>query len=519
MKRNERSTPKSGTRTTPVRAMLDVMGGQRQREQLVDRIDPKRFGKGEGRFLRKLVLLAIATSANPDGTNAYPSMKTIAHRCLLRDERHARKIVAWLRKHKLIKVKENAHEIRPGSGLFTNDYTILFDEQRTSKEKRKAQTSDHNYSDDVLVPGSTENNSPASARRAPVSHTAGTVMRGAGAHTPEPNGSAPRDETEADPRTKIVAPRDRDPSNRPLNRPENRPSNAQQQQKSAEQSVVAARGGSPFSVSSSSNPRLSKKERDTLNGLKGSVLHWWNHPRLVKCPMPCNPSLPQLADFLGLFDREGGHDVYYAWIWWQVRMAEEGWSQLSLGENYAEGTERWRHWPMREFLNVADRYVKDVRQYSHYFRDGNGFYPVAVCFLLLSITEGASQIDVEQISRLKRLDKKCKLDWLRDACESRPGGESVYLDDFLDQAEELLDFPAEADPDERSVAPGEECTPEQQTGNVSSAVVPLDNQSATENSEASPPSLQAEEGQLCPCQGCREARGECISEWCDPDEL
>jgi len=117
--------------------MLDVMGGQRSKSgDLVHKIPPERFGKGKARILRKIVLMAIAASANPDGTGAYPSRETIASRCLV-TVRAVAKVIDWLVRHELLKVESKA---APTSKYGrTNLYTILFPEE----EKRESKASRH----------------------------------------------------------------------------------------------------------------------------------------------------------------------------------------------------------------------------------------------------------------------------------------------------------------------------------------------------------------------------------------
>lgn len=114
--------------------MLDVMGGQRSKSgDLVHKIPPERFGKGKARILRKIVLMAIAASANPDGTGAWPSRETIAQSCLV-TVRGVAKVIDWLVRHKLLKVESKA---APTSKYGrTNRYTILF--PKTRKRERKA---------------------------------------------------------------------------------------------------------------------------------------------------------------------------------------------------------------------------------------------------------------------------------------------------------------------------------------------------------------------------------------------
>lgn len=77
------------------------------------------FGSGHARYIRKLVYNYIATWADPDGTESFPSRKTIAKHCGLTD-RTVSKVVAWLEQHCLLRVDYKA------SRYGTNRYTVLF---------------------------------------------------------------------------------------------------------------------------------------------------------------------------------------------------------------------------------------------------------------------------------------------------------------------------------------------------------------------------------------------------------
>ena len=113
--------------------MLDVMGGHRNASgDLFHKIPPNRFGKGKARILRKMVLLAIAANANPDGTGSWPSRETIAHRCLA-TVRAVAKAINWLVQHKLLKVESKA---APTSKYGqTNIYRIFFPKARKREGK------------------------------------------------------------------------------------------------------------------------------------------------------------------------------------------------------------------------------------------------------------------------------------------------------------------------------------------------------------------------------------------------
>ena len=117
---------------TPVRAMIDVMGATRNSAgKLLDRIPRERFGPGKGRILRKMVLLAIAASADPDGTNAYPSIEVIARRCLV-SERAARKVIAELIGLGVLEKQTKAG--RSSKRGRTNLYTIVFSTEHLAIE-------------------------------------------------------------------------------------------------------------------------------------------------------------------------------------------------------------------------------------------------------------------------------------------------------------------------------------------------------------------------------------------------
>jgi hypothetical protein len=120
-----------GDKLKAVRAVYDILGGDRNESgDLVNAIPSRYFGKQRARILRKLVLLAIAKNANADGANAWPSLETIACRCLVTTEA-VRKAMRWLVKRRLLKVESKG---APTSKFGrTNRYTILF-----PKPKKKA---------------------------------------------------------------------------------------------------------------------------------------------------------------------------------------------------------------------------------------------------------------------------------------------------------------------------------------------------------------------------------------------
>jgi hypothetical protein len=88
------------------------------------------FGSGKGRQTRKFVLILIATWADPDGTNSYPSIKTIAEKCGL-TERGVRKVVLWLETDGFLDVEYK-------SGPYgTNKYTVHVTEEARANARAK----------------------------------------------------------------------------------------------------------------------------------------------------------------------------------------------------------------------------------------------------------------------------------------------------------------------------------------------------------------------------------------------
>ncbi len=99
------------------RALSDVM----------DRIPNERFGTGDAKRLRKSVLVAIAMSADPDGSNSYPGEKTIAHRCLV-TEKAVRNVIRWWEAQGFLRVECKASP--RGTNRYTIDLDGLLDPER-----------------------------------------------------------------------------------------------------------------------------------------------------------------------------------------------------------------------------------------------------------------------------------------------------------------------------------------------------------------------------------------------------
>jgi Helix-turn-helix domain len=76
-------------------------------------------GNNAGARTRKLVFLTIASYANPNGTNAFPSTKTLSTKCGI-GERQIERITGWLKDNKLLQI--GYKQGKRG----TNLYRVLF---------------------------------------------------------------------------------------------------------------------------------------------------------------------------------------------------------------------------------------------------------------------------------------------------------------------------------------------------------------------------------------------------------
>jgi hypothetical protein len=103
----------------PIRAVLDARS-----------VPFELFGHGRSAYIRKLVFMYLATWANPDGTDAYPSLQTIATHCGL-TVRGLSNVLAWLAKYGLITVEYKA------SYLGTNRYTVALTDDALSAARLK----------------------------------------------------------------------------------------------------------------------------------------------------------------------------------------------------------------------------------------------------------------------------------------------------------------------------------------------------------------------------------------------
>jgi Helix-turn-helix domain len=88
------------------------------------------FGQGHAAHVRKLIYLYLATYADPDGTEAYPALTTIAKDCGL-TVRGLSNILVWLSEHGLIAVEYKA------SHLGTNRYSVLLSEEALEAARLK----------------------------------------------------------------------------------------------------------------------------------------------------------------------------------------------------------------------------------------------------------------------------------------------------------------------------------------------------------------------------------------------
>jgi hypothetical protein len=88
------------------------------------------FGRGHAAHLRKLIFLYISTFANPDGTEAYPALETIAKDCGL-TIRGLSKVLRWLKDYGLVTIKSKA------SHLGTNKYALALTEELLAEVRLK----------------------------------------------------------------------------------------------------------------------------------------------------------------------------------------------------------------------------------------------------------------------------------------------------------------------------------------------------------------------------------------------
>jgi hypothetical protein len=203
------TAPKSASKPKDAaKALRDCMGGDRDDSgNLFDVIPSYHFGKGKARILRKMVLLAIAKSANADGSSAYPSRETIAHRCLVSVEA-VRRVLKWLEANGLLKIETKAAPVRNKHGK-TNLYTILFPDPATPATENEQQQIEV-----VSAPGE----APATVETSISNNSQEHQQQLAGA--PATTEITPANES------CYYRPLDRPLLNRPVDRPSNRPENS-----------------------------------------------------------------------------------------------------------------------------------------------------------------------------------------------------------------------------------------------------------------------------------------------------
>jgi hypothetical protein len=90
------------------------------------------FGQGHAAHLRKFIYMYLATWADPDGTEAYPALSTIAEDCGL-TVRGLSDIIDWLAEHGLITVQSK------GSHLGTNKYAVLLTAEALAAARLKVE--------------------------------------------------------------------------------------------------------------------------------------------------------------------------------------------------------------------------------------------------------------------------------------------------------------------------------------------------------------------------------------------
>lgn len=355
--------------------MLDVMGGQRSTSgDLFHKIPPNRFGKGKARILRKMVLLAIAASSNPDGTGAWPSRETIAQRCLV-TVRAVAKVVDWLVRHKVLKVESKA---APTSKFGrTNIYTIVFPKTR----KRERKTSKHREIEGhsgQKPPGTTEASTGNNSQE----------------HKEQMN----------------MAPGNESSPNRPSLPPfVDRPS--------APTTASAVAVASPLNAYEKTN----QSQGMTPESLMVEVQKAFDglHYTRLKTTKAHRKRAFQMA-------QEHGRDVFLGALHCWLHEEDQETFEVPTGEGYVEP----KTWLLYEFMETgALHYIEKVKPYAHMDRGE------VLRFLLhvQDLTGKPVDITPEQLGMLKGLIKDCSYKQLTIGFHMAKG-----IDDFLDRAPEYV---------------------------------------------------------------------------------
>jgi hypothetical protein len=374
-----------------ISAMLDVMGGRRSPSgDLVHEIPPERFGKGKARILRKMVLLAIAANANPDGTGSWPSRETIAGRCLV-TVRAVAKAINWLVRHKLLKVESKAAATSKYGR--TNIYQILFPKAR-SRERKASEHKEMEVHSRETTPGTT---GPSTGNN---SHE----------HEEQMN----------------LAPGNGSSYNLPFVPPSvDRPSTP------ATASAVAVAG----SLTSTERPNPLRKDEEqraliTHAALMGKVQKIWRdhyHDRVLQTTKAHVGQALRMAE-------EYGQDTFLAaWDHWlQTEPSETFW--VLTGEIDAatdEGTREFRAWPLDYFITSggAELHIERVRPFVH--TKGN-----MLGFLVWAHETFGEQIELnpEQMDVLSEAMYKYSKEFLEHAYR-----ESKDLIDFVEHLDQYVE--------------------------------------------------------------------------------
>jgi hypothetical protein len=111
----------------PTKKSQPVGGAQTPAFVAVRAIPIEAFGAHHGRQTRKFVLSTLASHADNNGTNAWPSQSTLASEVGLTD-RGLRKVIVWLEQHKFLSINYKSHRVRRSKDQpwtdMVNEYTI-----------------------------------------------------------------------------------------------------------------------------------------------------------------------------------------------------------------------------------------------------------------------------------------------------------------------------------------------------------------------------------------------------------
>lgn len=352
-----------GGSAKPIRCLLDVIGGTRDDEGILEVKIPERyFGRGKHRILDKFVLVAIAASANPDGTGAWISRETIACRCLV-SVRAVEKSINRLVASGLLIRESRAHHIQ-GTRIHLNVYTIKFPDlsadsehhwEPEEHEKEVPDDGDGQHEREVRIDEGVQGEIKVRVDNDQVEQSNGSTRTTESNNAN--NGTAQRkqlnDQHERDVRPTVLLP----PGNRPFLVPPNNTSNTAMSGKRTTQNTDIAAAGPP-------SPALTQQPATTVEPLTELELmaridavgekHW--------CALPKNKMHREEAILVA---KKYGAEVFLAGLsLWLGR--SETVEELRIGSPREDGSIPLKTWVLHEFCNSGSglRALKRVSRYG-----------------------------------------------------------------------------------------------------------------------------------------------------------